>query len=126
MRFPFVVKHNGVYYDPGALVPIGEEPVKENQVEDKSASELSKELKEKFGIDMAPQKGKAKLQEALAEAEEQARNEEETEPEAEGSENEEVIQGQLQLDLDQTIEPEDEEATEDSEDESFLDKIINE
>lgn len=125
MRFPFVVKHNGVYYDPGALVPIGEEPVKENQVEDKSASELSKELKEKFGIDMAPQKGKAKLREALAEAEEQARNEEETEPEAE-PQDDDVIQGQLQLDLDQTIEPEGEEATEDSEDESFLDKIINE
>lgn len=111
MVFPFAVKHNGVLYEPGKKVPIGEEPKKEVELEDKTASELSKELKDRFDIDMAPQKGKAKLQEALEEAEKAAKEAEELEedpevptegnedPEGEGSEGN---------------------------DDSFLDKIINE
>ena len=47
MRFPFAVKHNGKLYEAGLEVPIGKEPVKEIEKEDKTASELSKELKEK-------------------------------------------------------------------------------
>ena len=105
MRFPFVVKHNGVLYEAGKEVPIGKEPKKEIEVEDKTASELSKELKDKYGIDMAPQKGKAKLQEALEEAEKKAKEEEEVKD----------------IDEDEELEINDNEN-----EESFLDKIINE
>ena len=128
MKFPFTVKHNGVIYAPGKNVPIGEEPKKENQVEDKTASELSKELKERFDITLAPQVGKAKLLEALAQAEKEALEAEEAQEEPE---NDEVIEGQLQLDLDEEgtdEEPEIEGSEEEAEesDETFLDKIINE
>lgn len=105
MRFPFVVKHNGVLYEPGKEVPIGKEPKKEIEVEDKTASELSKELKDKYGIDMAPQKGKAKLQEVLEEAEKKAKEEEEVK------------------DID---EDEEFKINDNDNEESFLDKIINE
>lgn len=109
MKFPFAVKHNGVLYEPGKIVPIGQEPKKEIEVEDKTASELSKELKDKYGIDMAPQKGKAKLQEALEEAEKAAK-----EAEQEEEEEEELVEGN----------PEDGEP--EGDEDSFLDKIINE
>lgn len=111
MRFPFTVKHNGVLYEPGKEVPIGKEPKKELEVEDKTASELSKELKERFDIDMAPQKGKAKLQEALDEAEKKAK-------ELESKEDED-------LDDEESEEGNDNENPEDD-DKSFMDKIINE
>lgn len=109
MRFPFEVKHNGINYKPGVEVPIGLEPKKELEIEDKTASELSKELKERFDIDMAPQKGKAKLQEALEEAEKKAKEEEELS----NSEEEEELESQNNED-------------ENEEEGSFLDKIINE
>lgn len=118
MKFPFAVKHNGVLYEPGKVVPIGQEPIKEMEVEDKTASELSKELKEVYGIDMAPQKGKAKLQEALEEAEKKAKEEEE----AMANENSDLEDEEDLTDGN----PEDEGEPEDNEDESFLDKIINE
>lgn len=111
MRFPFTVKHNGVLYEPGKEVPIGKEPKKELEVEDKTASELSKELKERFDIDMAPQKGKAKLQEALDEAEKKAK-------ELESKEDED-------LEDEESEEGNDNENPEDD-DKSFMDKIINE
>ena len=111
MRFPFTVKHNGVLYEPGKEVPIGKEPKKELEVEDKTASELSKELKERFDIDMAPQKGKAKLQEALEEAEKKAK-------ELESKEDEDVED-------EESEEGNDNENPEDD-DKSFMDKIINE
>ena len=114
MRFAFAVKHNGVLYEPGKEVPIGVEPKKELEVEDKTASELSKELKERFNIDMAPQKGKAKLQEALEEAEKAAANEEEEE----SNEDPESNENELELETDEELEG--------NEEESFLDKIINE
>lgn len=122
MIFPFAVKHNGVLYEAGKKVPIGQEPKKELEIEDKSASELSKELKDKYGIDMAPQKGKARLQEALAEAEKKAKEEEEAAKANEDSdldnEDEDLTNGNP------------EEGNEDGEPEgegdSFLDKIINE
>lgn len=117
MKFPFAVKHNGVMYEAGKEVPIGKEPVKEIENEDKTASELSNELKERFNIDMAPQKGKAKLQEALEEAEKAAKEAEEAELENEDPEaNEEDLENE-------DPEAEDPEA---NENESFLDKIINE
>lgn len=118
MIFPFAVKHNGVLYEPGKKVPIGQEPKKELQVEDKTASELSKELKDKYGIDMAPQKGKAKLQEALEEAEKKAK---ELEPE----EDDEELDGEEDL---EDGEPEEgnEDGDPEDDDKSFLEKIINE
>ncbi|MGM9543504.1 MAG: hypothetical protein ACI3T9_00825 [Romboutsia timonensis] len=118
MIFPFTVKHNGVLYEPGKKVPIGQEPKKELQVEDKTASELSKELKDKYGIDMAPQKGKAKLQEALEEAEKKAK---ELEPE----EDDEESDGEKDL---EDGEPEEgnEDGNPEDDDQSFLEKIINE
>lgn len=109
MKFPFAVKHNGVLYEAGRVVPIGQEPVKELQEEDKTASELSKELKERFDIDMAPQKGKAKLQEALEEAERNAMENEEEESNEDELDNNEG-------DLDSN----------NNDDESLLDQIINE
>lgn len=108
MKFAFEVKHNGVNYKPGQVVPIGQEPKKEMAIEDKSASELSKELKERFDIDMAPQKGKAKLLEALEEAEKAANEADEVADEG-----------------DETAD-EAEAGNEEDEEESFLDSIINE
>lgn len=137
MRFSFAVKHNGKLYEAGLEVPIGKEPVKEIEKEDKTASELSKELKEKYNIDMAPQMGKAKLQKALDEAEKKAKEEElkakELEPEE--NEDEELEDGEEELeDEDSELDGEEEEEPEDidagepneNEDESFLEKIINE
>lgn len=130
MRFPFAVKHNGKLYEAGLEVPIGKEPVKEIEKEDKTASELSKELKEKYNIDMAPQMGKAKLQKALDEAEKKAK---ELEPEE--NENEELEDGEEELeDEDSELDDEEEEEPEnindgepnENDDESFLEKIINE
>lgn len=122
MRFPFAVKHNGKLYEAGLEVPIGKEPVKEIEKEDKTASELSKELKEKYNIDMAPQMGKARLQKALDEAEEKAKEEElkakELEPEE--NEDEELEDGEEELEDIDAGEPNE------NEDESFLEKIINE
>ena len=103
MRFAFPVKHNGVLYEAGKEVPIGKEPKVENQVEDKTASELSKELEEKYGIKMAPQKGKKALLEALSEAE--------------------VKAGELSKEEDEELEELEE--SEDNEDD-LLNKIINE
>lgn len=137
MRFPFAVKHNGKLYEAGLEVPIGKEPVKEIEKEDKTASELSKELKEKYNIDMAPQMGKAKLQKALDEAEKKAKEEElkakELEPEEDEDEKleddeEELEDEDSELDGEEEEEPEDIDAGEpnENEDESFLEKIINE
>lgn len=123
MRFAFPVKHNGVLYEAGKEVPIGKEPKVENQVEDKTASELSKELEEKYGIKMAPQKGKKALLEALSEAEvkagelskeEEEKLEEPEEPEDNG-ETGEANEDELEEDSN----PEDNE-------DDLLNKIINE
>lgn len=121
MKFPFAVKHNGVLYEAGKVVPIGKEPVKEIEVEDKSASELSKELKDKYGIDMAPQKGKAKLQEALEEAEKQAKEEE-----LKANEDEDLENGDSDLEDGEPEEGNEDGEPEGNEDDSLLDKIINE
>lgn len=119
MIFPFTVKHNGVLYEPGKKVPIGQEPIKENEIKDKTASELSKELKDKYGIDMAPQKGKAKLQEALAEAEKAA--EEELRAKEAEEEEKDLTNGDSEDEGN-----EDDGEPEGGEEDSFLDKIINE
>lgn len=126
MRFAFPVKHNGVLYEAGKEVPIGKEPKVENQVEDKTASELSKELEEKYGIKMAPQKGKKALLEALSEAEIKA-GELSKEEDEELEELEETEDNEETGETGETNEDELEEGSnpEDNEDD-LLNKIINE
>ena len=123
MRFAFPVKHNGVLYEAGKEVPIGKEPKVENQVEDKTASELSKELEEKYGIKMAPQKGKKALLEALSEAEVKA-------GELSKEEDEELEESEESEDNEETGETNEDELEEDSNpednDEDLLNQIINE
>lgn len=123
MRFAFPVKHNGVLYEAGKEVPIGKEPKVENQVEDKTASELSKELEEKYGIKMAPQKGKKALLEALSEAEvkagELSKEEDEELEEPEESEDNEETGESNEDELEEDSNPEDNE-------DDLLNKIINE
>lgn len=123
MRFAFPVKHNGVLYDAGKEVPIGKEPKVENQVEDKTASELSKELEEKYGIKMAPQKGKKALLEALSEAEvkagELSKEEDEELEELEETEDNEETGETNEDELEEDSNPEDNE-------DDLLNKIINE
>lgn len=125
MRFAFPVKHNGVLYEAGKEVPIGKEPKVENQVEDKTASELSKELEEKYGIKMAPQKGKKALLEALSEAEVKA-----GELSKEEDEEEELEEPEEPEDDGETGETNEDELEEDSNPEDneddLLNKIINE
>lgn len=125
MRFAFPVKHNGVLYEAGKEVPIGKEPKVENQVEDKTASELSKELEEKYGIKMAPQKGKKALLEALSEAEVKA-----GELSKEEDEEEELEELEEPEDDGETGEANEDELEEDSNPEDneddLLNKIINE
>ena len=74
MKFPFTVKHNGINYEPGKEVPIGKEPVKENEYDDMTASQIRKELKEKYGVTKFPSNKKADLIEQLKQAEEDAKN----------------------------------------------------
>lgn len=122
MRFAFPVKHNGVLYEAGKEVPIGKEPKVENQVEDKTASELSKELEEKYGIKMAPQKGKKALLEALSEAEVKAgelSKEEEEDEELEEPKDDEEVGESNEDELEEDSNPEDN-------DEDLLNQIINE
>ena len=120
MRFAFPVKHNGVLYEAGKEVPIGKEPKVENQVEDKTASELSKELEEKYGIKMAPQKGKKALLEALSEAEVKAGElSKEDDEELEEPEDDEETGEPNEDELEEDSNPEDNE-------EDLLNQIINE
>lgn len=128
MRFSFPVKHNGVIYEAGKEVPIGKEPKVENQVEDKSASELSKELKEVYGITMAAQKGKKALLEAIEEAK-KAKELESKESEEEELEEEDLEDGEPEEELDDEGNlSEDEEPGEpdESEETDLLNKIVNE
>lgn len=128
MRFSFPVKHNGVIYEAGKEVPIGKEPKVENQVEDKTASELSKELKEVYGITMAAQKGKKALLEAIEEAK-KAKELESKESEEEELDEEDLENGEPEEEeLDEGNLSEDEEPGEpdESEETDLLNKIVNE
>ena len=44
MKYPFPVKHNGIDYEPGQEVPIGQEPVKENADKERTINEIREEL----------------------------------------------------------------------------------
>lgn len=129
MRFSFPVKHNGVIYEAGKEVPIGKEPKVKNQVEDKSATELSKELKEVYGISMPAQKGKKALLEAIEEAK-KAKELESKESEEEDLEEDDLEESDEELeDEEEDGNPsEDEFEGEPDEDEEtdLLNKIVNE
>lgn len=117
MKYPFVVKHNGVYYEPGQEVPIGKEPVKENENEDKSVNEIKAELKE-LGVTKFPSNKKADLIALL----------EETKANLESEDNEDENEEEV---TDEETESEDEEVdndvTENEDEESdLMDEIVNE
>lgn len=124
MKFPFIVKHNGVEYPAGKEVPIGKEPKAENVIEDKTASELSKELEERFGIKMAAQKGKKALLEALEEAEAKELEEDPDAGEDEGDLEDPEGEGEPEGNSNEGSE--DNEDNEDDEDQDLLNKIVNE
>lgn len=92
MKFPFMVKLNGINYEAYEEVPIGEVKEEEKPVEDKTATELRKQLLEEFGIDLPVQKGKENLLKALEEARAGQAADVEEEPEEESKETEESFE----------------------------------
>lgn len=109
MKYPFPVKHNGIDYEPGQEVPIGQEPVKENADKEKTINEIREELRA-LGVIEFPSNKKVDL---IALLEETKANLKSTE-----SEEEEVSE-------DETEEDEEVE-TEEDEDSDLLNKIANE
>lgn len=109
MKYPFPVKHNGIDYEPGQEVPIGQEPVKENADKERTINEIREELRA-LGVIEFPSNKKADL---IALLEETKANLESTE-----SDEEEVSE-------DETEEDEEVE-TEEDEDSDLLNKIANE
>lgn len=116
MKYPFPVKHNGVLYEPGQVVPIGKEPVKENEDNDKSVNEIKAELKE-LGVTKFPSNKKADLLALLEETKAAADADEEVE-------DEEVIEDSEEEEEETEA---DEDVTENEDEESdLLDEIVNE
>ena len=128
MIFPFPVKHNGVNYEAGQEVPIGQEPVKENSYEELSANEIRKILREEYGVEKFPSNKKADLIEMMKEAEankgkeadepkddESDEDEEGNEPDA--SEDDESKEGESEGEGNQEVTTPDGKS-------SFLDKIL--
>ena len=100
MKYPFPVKHNGIDYEPGQEVPIGQEPVKENADKEKTINEIREELRA-LGVIEFPSNKKADLIALL----------EETKANLESTESDET---------------EEEVETEEDEDSDLLNKIANE
>ena len=92
MKFPFMVKLNGVNYEAYEEVPVGEVKEEEKPVEEKTATELRNQLLEEFGIDLPVQKGKENLLKALEEARAGQAADVEEEPEEESKETEESFE----------------------------------
>ena len=107
MKYPFPVKHNGIDYEPGQEVPIGQEPVKENADKERTINEIREELRA-LGVTEFPSNKKVDL---IALLEETKANLESTE-----SDEEEVSED----------ETEEEVETEEDEDSDLLNKIANE
>ena len=107
MKYPFPVKHNGIDYEPGQEVPIGQEPVKENADKERTINEIREELRA-LGVIEFPSNKKSDL---IALLEETKANLESTE-----SDEEEVSED----------ETEEEVETEEDEDSDLLNKIANE
>ena len=115
MKYPFPVKHNGIDYEPGQEVPIGKEPVKENEENDKSVNEIKTELKE-LGVTKFPSNKKADLLALL----------EETKANLESEDNEEEVTDE-ETELEENEEEVDNDVTENEDEESdLMDEIVNE
>lgn len=107
MKYPFPVKHNGIDYEPGQEVPIGQEPVKENADKERTINEIREELRA-LGVIEFPSNKKADL---IALLEETKANLESTE-----SDEEEVSEDEIEEEVE----------TEEDEDSDLLNKIANE
>ena len=116
MKYPFPVKHNGIDYEPGQEVPIGQEPVKENADKERTINEIREELRA-LGVVEFPSNKKADL---IALLEETKANLESTESDEE--EEEEVSEDETE----EESESEEEVETEEDEDSDLLNKIANE
>lgn len=116
MKYPFPVKHNGIDYEPGQEVPIGQEPVKENADKEKTINEIREELRE-LGVTEFPSNKKTDL---IALLEETKANLESTESDEE--EEEEVSEDETE----EETESDEEVETEEDEDSDLLNKIANE
>lgn len=114
MKYPFPVKHNGIDYEPGQEVPIGQEPVKENADKEKTINEIREELRE-LGVTEFPSNKKSDL---IALLEETKANLESTESDEE--EEEEVSEEETESESEEEVE------TEEDEDSDLLNKIANE
>ena len=119
MKYPFPVKHNGIDYEPGQEVPIGQEPVKENADKEKTINEIREELRE-LGVTEFPSNKKADL---IALLEETKANLESTESDEE--EEEEVSEDEIEEETESESDEEEVE-TEEDEDSDLLNKIANE
>lgn len=118
MKYPFPVKHNGIDYEPGQEVPIGQEPVKENADKEMTINEIREELRT-LGVTEFPSNKKADL---IALLEETKANLESTESDEE--EEEEVSEDETE---EESESEEDEEVeTEEDEDSDLLNTIVNE
>lgn len=115
MKYPFPVKHNGVDYEPGQEVPIGQEPVKENADKEMTINEVREELRA-LGVTEFPSNKKSDL---IALLEETKANLESTE-----SDEEEVSEDETEEETES--ESEEEVETEEDEDSDLLNKIANE
>ena len=114
MKYPFPVKHNGIDYEPGQEVPIGQEPVKENADKERTINEIREELRA-LGVIEFPSNKKADL---IALLEETKANLESIESEEE--EEEEVSEDETEEESEEEVE------TEEDEDSDLLNKIANE
>lgn len=113
MKYPFPVKHNGIDYEPGQEVPIGQEPVKENADKEMTINEIREELRA-LGVTEFPSNKKSDL---IALLEETKANLESTE-----LDEEEVSEDETE----EETESEEEVETEEDEDSDLLNKIANE
>ena len=115
MKYPFPVKHNGIDYEPGQEVPIGQEPVKENADKEMTINEIREELRA-LGVTEFPSNKKADLIALLEETKANLESTESDEEEEEVSEDE----------TEEETESDEEVETEEDEDSDLLNKIANE
>lgn len=114
MKYPFPVKHNGVDYEPGQEVPIGQEPVKENADKEMTINEVREELRA-LGVTEFPSNKKSDLIALLEETKANLESTESDEEEKEETESETESESE-----------EEEVETEEDEDSDLLNKIANE
>lgn len=107
MKYPFPVKHNGIDYEPGQEVPIGQEPVKENADKERTINEIREELRA-LGVTEFPSNKKVDLIALLEETKANLESIESEEEEVSEEESEEEVE------------------TEEDEDSDLLNKIANE